>query len=86
GDEGSWEGAEPPGPVEDVYGAGDSFAAGLTCGLGAGMALEEALDLAARCGAACLTGRGAYAGQLRELRAEAPAGGNRARGTEGPGP
>ena len=72
GTEGTWEGAEPPGPVEDVYGAGDSFAGGLTYGLGAGLSLDEALDLAARCGAACLTGRGAYAGQLRGERGERP--------------
>ena len=32
--------------------------------LGAGLALEEALHLAARCGAACLMGRGPYEGQL----------------------
>jgi ribokinase len=53
-----------PGPVGDAYGAGDSFAAGLTYGLGAGMAVGEAVALAARCGAACMTGRGAYEGQL----------------------
>jgi hypothetical protein len=28
------------------------------------MALEEAIDLAARCGAACLCGRGPYEAQL----------------------
>ena len=50
--------------MEDAYGCGDSFAAGLTYGLGAGMAVEEALEVAARCGAACLSGRGPYAGQL----------------------
>lgn len=54
-----------PGPVVDTYGAGDSFAAGLTYGLGAGMAAEEAIALAARCGAAALTGRGPYEGQAR---------------------
>jgi ribokinase len=53
-----------PGPVGDAYGAGDSFAAGLTYGLGAGMEVREAVALAARCGAHCMTGRGAYAGQL----------------------
>lgn len=53
-----------PGPVGDAYGAGDSFAAGLTYGLGAGMDIREAVALAARCGAHCMTGRGAYAGQL----------------------
>jgi hypothetical protein len=30
------------------------------------MPLDQALELAARCGAACLTGRGPYAGQLTE--------------------
>src|SRR4051794_34317170 len=53
-----------PGPVRDAYGAGDSFAAGLTYGLGAGMDIEDAVELAARCGAHNMTGRGAYEGQL----------------------
>ena len=53
-----------PGPVSDAYGCGDSFAAGLTFGLGEGRPLAGALVLAARCGAACLTGRGPFAGQL----------------------
>src|ERR671933_180924 len=53
-----------PGPVEDAYGCGDCFAAGLTFGLADGRAPEEAVELATRCGAAVLTGRGAYAGQL----------------------
>jgi ribokinase len=53
-----------PGPVEDAYGCGDSFAAGLTFGLAEGRPPEEAVELAARCGAAVLTGRGAYGGQL----------------------
>jgi ribokinase len=53
-----------PGPPVDEYGCGDSFAAGLTYGLGAGMAMADALDLAARCGASCLTGRGPYGAQL----------------------
>jgi ribokinase len=57
--------APVPGPVVDAYGSGDSFAAGVTYGLAAGMAIEVALDLAARCGAAALTGRGSYEGQLR---------------------
>ncbi len=63
--EGSWEAAAPPGAVEDVYGAGDAFAAGLTFGLGEGRPVEAAIELASRCGAACLTGRGPYAAQLR---------------------
>ena len=61
---GSWPVALPPGPPVDAYGCGDSFAAGLTYGLGAGMELPAALALAARCGAHCLTGRGPYAAQL----------------------
>ena len=32
-----WKAAELPGPRRDAYGAGDSFAAGLTYALGAGM-------------------------------------------------
>ncbi|MEA2195359.1 MAG: ribokinase [Solirubrobacteraceae bacterium] len=62
--EGSWEAIPLPGPAVDAYGCGDSFAAALAYGLGAGMALPEAIDLAARCGAACLTGRGPYGAQL----------------------
>jgi ribokinase len=53
-----------PGPVEDSYGCGDSFAAGLTYALGVGYGPEEAVALAARCGAAALTGRGPYEGQM----------------------
>jgi ribokinase len=52
------------GPVADTYGAGDSFAAGLTYGLGVGWAAHAALELAARCGALALTRRGAYGGRL----------------------
>jgi ribokinase len=62
---GAFAAAPIPGPVVDTYGAGDSFAAGLTYGLAAGMAVSDAVALAARCGAAELTGRGAFAGQLR---------------------
>jgi ribokinase len=61
---GSFHAAPIPGPVVDSYGAGDSFAAGLTFALGKGLAVEDALALAARCGAANLTGRGPYEGQL----------------------
>jgi ribokinase len=66
GEKGRWEATPLPGPVSDAYGCGDSFAAGLTYGLGAGFGIAEATLLAARCGAACLTGRGPYSGQLRE--------------------
>jgi ribokinase len=60
-----WAAAPLPGPPVDAYGAGDSFAAGLTYGLARGLPPEEALALGARCGAACVTGRGPYAGQLK---------------------
>jgi ribokinase len=61
---GSFHAAELPGPVADAYGAGDSFAAGLTFALGSGFEVERALELASRCGASSITGRGAYAAQL----------------------
>ena len=61
---GQWAAAKLPGPAVDAYGCGDSFAAGLTFGLGCGLGMAEALALAARCGAYCLTGRGPYAAQL----------------------
>ena len=64
GEGGRWEAASIPGPPVDSYGCGDSFAAGLTYGLGAGMEIGDALALAARCGAMCLTGRGPYERQL----------------------
>ena len=71
---GSFHAAPLPGPVADAYGAGDSFAAGLTFALGSGMAVEKALELASRCGAAAVTGRGAFAGQLTadDLKLRAP--------------
>jgi ribokinase len=65
GERGSWEASPPPGPVSDFYGCGDSFAAGVTYGLGAGLPIGETTAFAARCGAACATGRGPYEGQLR---------------------
>jgi ribokinase len=61
---GRFPAAPLPDAVVDAYGAGDAFAAGLTYGLGAGLPMEEALALAARCGAAVLGGRGPYEGQL----------------------
>jgi len=54
----------PPGPISDAYGCGDCFAAGLTYVLADGGEMDEAVAFGARCGAAVLTGRGAYAGQL----------------------
>jgi ribokinase len=58
----------------DSYGAGDSFAAGFTTALAAGWGLEQALTLGGRCGAACITGRGAYAGQIDASAAGLPLG------------
>ena len=66
GERGRWEATAPPAPVSDFYGCGDSFAAGLTFGLGAGLPIGEAVELGARCGAACATGRGPYEAQLRD--------------------
>ena len=61
---GTYDAVAPPGPVIDTYGAGDSFAAGLTFALGAGMDTGSSLALAARCGAWCAAGRGPYGNQL----------------------
>jgi ribokinase len=64
GRSGTWKAAALPGPVVDAYGAGDSFAAGLAYALGEGRDIDDALELAARCGAVCMTGRGPYERQL----------------------
>jgi ribokinase len=64
GASGRWAAVPAPGPVVDSYGCGDSFVAGLTYGLGAGLEVPDALALAARCGAVCLTGSGPYGRQL----------------------
>ena len=61
---GRWAAVDPPGDPVDAYGCGDSFAAGLTYGLGAGLGLDGALEIAATCGAWCLTGRGPYGNQF----------------------
>ena len=60
----AWRAAPIPGPSVDSYGAGDCFAAGLTFGLADGRSPQDAVELGARCGAACVTGRGPYSGQL----------------------
>jgi ribokinase len=64
GGSGTWTAAQLPAPPADSYGCGDSFAAGLTYGLGVGLQAPAALALAARCGAVCLTGHGPYERQL----------------------
>jgi ribokinase len=61
---GRWSAAELPGPKGDAYGAGDSFAGGLTWALATGRDLAAALDVAARCGAAKLAGRAGFDNQL----------------------
>ena len=61
---GPFRAAPLPGPGEDAYGCGDCFAAGLTFGLARRLPMDDAVALAARCGAAVLTGRGPYAAQL----------------------
>jgi ribokinase len=60
GSTGTYEPAPVPGPVADTYGAGDSFAAGLTYALASGEDAEAALDFAAREASEALTRRGAH--------------------------
>lgn len=60
GSRGRYAPVEPPGPVVDTYGCGDSFAGGLTAGLGAQLDLDETLRLAATCGAWCASLAGPY--------------------------
>lgn len=56
----AFDAAPVPGPVADAYGCGDSFTAGLAYALAGGAEFAQALALAARCGAAALTRRGAH--------------------------
>jgi ribokinase len=57
---GRWSAAPLPGAFVDAYGAGDSFAAGLTFALAERRPIDEALAFAAARGAAALTRRGAH--------------------------
>jgi len=57
-------------PAVDTYGAGDSFAAGVTAGLAAEWDLSAALSLGCHCGSACLDGSGPYPGQLRRRESD----------------
>ena len=59
-----YDAAPLPGPIVDTYGAGDSFSAALCFALARGDALPAALALAARAGAAVVTGAGPYTSQL----------------------
>jgi ribokinase len=72
GTSGSYDAVPPPGPIVDTYGAGDSFAAGLTFAIGSGLDVAEALQLAARCGAWCASGKGPYGNQLTAAEVEGP--------------
>jgi ribokinase len=57
---GPYRAADLPGPYVDTYGAGDSFAVGLTVALAEGCEYEEAVAFAAESGARALTRRGAH--------------------------
>ena len=59
----SWRSLPVEGPFGDSYGAGDSFAAGLTCGLGMGFGIGDAISLGAFCGASAVHGAGPYGSQ-----------------------
>ena len=57
---GRYQASHAPGPSIDSYGCGDSFAAGVTVGLAAGMEVRDAIRLGADAGAACSTWIGPY--------------------------
>jgi ribokinase len=61
-----YQAAPAPGPLEDAYGAGDSFAASLFFALARGDSLPDALDLATRAGASVVTGKGPYTAQISQ--------------------
>jgi ribokinase len=58
GEEGRWDAVHPPGPIADMYGSGDCFAAALTFALGEDRDLPAALAFAAERGALAMTRRG----------------------------
>lgn len=60
GTSGTYEPVPVPGSVADSYGAGDSFAAGLTYALASGSDREKALAFAARSASEALARRGAH--------------------------
>lgn len=59
-----WVSAPPTGPKVDSYGAGDTFAGGITYGLARGFPIETAIKFGAFCGASSVRGRGPYAGHV----------------------
>lgn len=65
-----WDSHAPFSRKGDSYGAGDSFAGGVTYGLGCGLAVEDAIAVGAFCGASAVRGRGPYGAQAsaEELR------------------
>jgi ribokinase len=62
GMEGRWAPVPLPGPLADTYGAGDSFAAGLTFALAQGRSPQEAVELAAASASCAMTRHGAARG------------------------
>jgi ribokinase len=62
GKKGRWAPVPLPGPLADTYGAGDSFAAGLTYALAQGRSPQEAVELAAASGSRAMTRHGAARG------------------------
>lgn len=57
--EGRWPAVAAPGPIQDDYGCGDAFAAGLTLGLARGLSVGEAAAIGAQAGAQVSTRAGA---------------------------
>ncbi len=57
---GRYQASQAHAPSIDSYGCGDSFAAGVTVGLAAGMEIGDAVRLGADAGAACSTWIGPY--------------------------
>ena len=57
--EGSWPSVPLPGPAQDSYGCGDSFAAGMTFGLAQGLPMLDSARIGAERGAIALTRVGA---------------------------
>lgn len=59
-----WTSNPPTAAKVDTYGAGDTFAGGITYGLGRGFPIETAIAFGAFCGASSVRGRGPYAGHV----------------------
>jgi ribokinase len=59
-----WHSDPPSAAKVDSYGAGDTFAGGITYGLGRGFSIERAIAFGAFCGASSVRGRGPYGGHV----------------------